>query len=200
MILRTMLQATLCAAGLAFAAPALAQPGGMSEEVWNEIGCVYNGITQLEDEPYFAIVNAHVTDAQNGPDYEMATAAVTPIVTACADKFGWTMDEIEPVITTGILGTVSDAIEGNYLENGMTEDQLDRIMDVLDEISDEDFEAMATGAWRDSEATQQNVKAQLKLKGVPDDPLMLSDGLYLLEAYLVGAMQLELWLSRDEPQ
>lgn len=198
MILKKMIQATLCAAGLSLAAPAMAQPGGMPEEVWEKLGCVYTGISALEDEPFFAIINAHLDEAESGVDYDLAMQAVMPIVSDCADKHDLDDVETEIVVTMGVLGAVSDAIEGNYLEGGMTEEQLDTLVDILDEVSDEDFEALASGEWRNSEAIQKSVKAALRSKGVPDNPMLLADGLYLLEAYLIGSAQVDLWMKHDE--
>ncbi len=199
MTIRRWAVSLLAAAGLAItsAASAQAQPGdgGMSTEAWDEFSCIYSELILLDDDAYFAVVDSYMLELTEGDLYEEAITAIMPAVEACADDYGWLAEHQEIAMTMGIAGTVADAIEGQLLEEGFTEAELDDIISLVDTISDDEVFAFISEDWRRDEDFKEGIAIQLAGKGVSDDEELVDTCMVLLETYLIGMYQAERWLD-----
>lgn len=188
----------LAAAGLAISSAASAhaqQDGVMSTEVWDEFSCIYTELLLLEDDAYFAVVDAYILELTEGDQYEEAISAIMPAVEGCSDDYGWAAEHQEIAMTMGIAGTVADAIEGYLLEEGFTEEELDEIISLVDTISDDEVFAFIGEDWRRDEDFKESIAMQLADMGVSGDDELVDNCMVLLETYLIGMFQAERWMD-----
>lgn len=190
--------AGLVAATLAAPAAAYAQPGGsgmMSTAEWDEFSCIYTELMVLEDDEFYDVVDAYILEATEGDLYERALAALLPAVESCTDTHEWSEDEQEIAMTMGIAGTVADAMEGELLAAGLSEEELDEVIALVDEMSDDDVYMFLAEDWRRDEEFLERMGDDLIARGAPEDDDGVSQAIVLLEAYLIGMFQAERWLD-----
>lgn len=198
MTIRRWVVSLLAAAGLAIASAATAhaqQDDGMSSETWDEFSCIYTELLLLEDDAYFAVVDAYMLELTEGDQYEEAISAIMPAVEGCSDDYGWLAEHQEIAMTMGIAGTVADAIEGYLLEEGFTEEELDEIISLVDTISDDEVFAFIGEDWRRDEDFKESIAMQLADMGVSGDDELVDNCMVLLETYLIGMFQAERWMD-----
>ncbi|MEZ6031230.1 MAG: hypothetical protein R3C46_15990 [Hyphomonadaceae bacterium] len=186
---------------IATTAQASAQTNGrdMGDAEGEEFACVYSALMDLDDDAYFNVVDAYITEVTEGDLYESAVSVIMPVVEDCADQHNWSSDQQEIAMTMGIAGTVADAIESYFLDEGFTDDDLDDIISLVDTMPDEDVYNFLAEDWRRNADFKQTVTAHLKGKGVEGDAELVERGMVLLESYLIGMYQGEKWLAlKDE--
>ena len=190
--------AGLVAVTLAAPATAYAQPGGsgaMSTAEWDEFSCIYTELMVLEDDEFYDVVDAYILEATEGDLYERALEALMPAVESCTDTHEWSADEQEIAMTMGIAGTVADALEGALLEAGVSEDDLDEMIALVDEMSDDDVYMFLAEDWRRDVEFLDRIGNDLIARGAPDDQDGVSQAIVLIETYLIGMFQAERWLD-----
>ncbi|OYX49342.1 MAG: hypothetical protein B7Y90_08035 [Alphaproteobacteria bacterium 32-64-14] len=190
--------AGLVAATLAAPATAYAQPGGtgaMDPDEWDEFSCIYTELMVLEDDEFYDVVDAYILEATEGDLYERALEALMPAVESCTDTHEWSADEQEIAMTMGIAGTVADALEGELLAAGLSEDELDDMIALVDEMSDDDVYMFLAEDWRRDEEFLERMGDDLVARGAPDDDDGISQAIVLIETYLIGMFQAERWLD-----
>jgi hypothetical protein len=190
----------LAAAGLAIMSAWGAhaqQPGngGMSDDEWTEFSCIYSELMLLEDDAYFAVVDSYVFELTEGDLYEDAVTAIMPAVEGCADDYGWLAEHQEIAMTMAIAGTVADAIEGWFIDEGYSDEEIDDIIGLVDVISDEEVFVFLTEDWRRDDEFVAGIELQLKTVGLDGDTGMVDMGMVLLETYLIGMFQAERWMD-----
>ena len=190
--------AGLVAATLAAPSAAYAQPGGsgvMSTAEWDEFSCIYTELMVLEDDEFYDVVDAYILEATEGDLYERALEALMPAVESCTDTHEWSADEQEIAMTMGIAGTVADALEGELLAAGLSEGDLDKMIALVDEMSDDDVYMFLAEDWRRDVEFLDRIGNDLIARGAPDDQDGVSQAIVLIETYLIGMFQAERWLD-----
>ena len=198
MILKRWAAALLAAAGLAIisAAPSHAQGAVTPDDAeWAELSCIYTALMEVDDDAYYTVVDAYITEATTGDLFEAAASVITDAATACADQYGWTDAQMDAALTMGVAGTVADAIESWFLDEGYSDEEIDAIIGLVELISDEDVLTFLSDDWRRDEAFLASIETQLQGAGLDDDSGMMDMGLLLLETYLIGMYQSERWVT-----
>jgi len=184
---------TLGAPSAAFAQPT--GTGGLEKAEWDELSCIYTELMVLEDEEFYDVVDAYILESTEGDLYESALAAITPAVDFCTEEHEWSEAEQEIAMTMGIAGTVADALEGDLLASGVSEEDLDEMLALVDEMSDDDLVMFLAEDWRRDEEFMDRMAIELLARGAPDDDDGLAQAIVLLEAYLIGMFQAERWMD-----
>lgn len=197
-------------AGAVVASASLAMPGAahaqqdqplatgaslMDEAEWEEFSCIYSELMVLEDDEYFDVVDAYILESTEGELYERALDALMPAVEFCSEEHVWSADEQEIAMTMGIAGTVADALEGELLASGLSEEELDEVIALVDEMSDDDLYMFIAEDWRRDEDFMDRMAIELIARGAPDDEDGIAQAIVLIEAYLIGMFQAERWLD-----
>lgn len=204
MNLRRWAVSLLAAAGLAvtLAAGASAQETDdtnlMQGDEWGEFSCVYSSIMETDDDEYFAVVNAYMSQLTEGQAYEEALDVIMYAVEACSVEHGWTPDEVEIAMTMGVAGTVADAIEGFLLDEGFSEGDIDEIIALVDIMSDDEVYAFAASDWRKDEDFKAGIAGYLADIGIDDVSDYAADCMVLIETYVIGMFQAEIWMDLQD--
>lgn len=188
----------LSAAGLAAASATSVHaqpPPGPGDPEWDELSCVYTALMAVDDDAYYSVVDAYITEAITGDLFEAAASVITDATAACADQYGWTDAQMDAALTMGVAGTVADAIESWFLDEGYSDEEIDEIIGLVDLISDEDLLTFLSDDWRRDEAFLVSMETQLEDAGLYADSGMTELGMLLIETYLIGLYQSEKWVT-----
>jgi hypothetical protein len=185
----------LAALGL-LAAPSFAQvPAAGGDPDFSEMMCIYEELMILEDDEYYDVVDAHIQDVTEGDLFDSAYESIAPAIDSCTRQYKWDAERQEIALVVGVLGTVGDAIESELLDNGFTDAKLDELVNILDRLSVEDMLTIAGGTWRTDEPLKARIKGHLTALGYPQDQGLLNRGLFLVEAYVSGMVQMDAWFE-----
>lgn len=198
MTLKRWAATLLAAAGFAIisAAPTHAQtPAAPQDPEWEELSCVYTALMAVDDDAYYAVVDAYLTEATEGELFDTAYSIIDTATVACVTEHDWTLDQQDVAISMAVAGTVADAIEGWFLDEGYSDEEIDDIIGLVDVISDEDVLVFLTEDWRRDDAFIAGIETQLKDAGLDGDTGLMDMGLILLETYLIGMYQSEQWMA-----
>jgi hypothetical protein len=197
MTLRHWAASLLAAAGFAMttAAPSHAQAPSPDDPAWAELTCIYTALMDADDDAYFAVVDAYITEATEGDLFEQAATIIETATVACTEKHDWNADQEEVAITMGVVGTVADAVEGWFIDEGYSDEEIDAIIGLVETISDEEVATFLAEDWRRDEEFLASIEAQLKEVGLDGDTGLMDMGLILLETYLIGMFQAENWVE-----
>lgn len=197
MTLRHWAASLLAAAGFAMitVAPSHAQALSPDDPAWAELTCVYTALMDADDDAYFAVVDAYITEATEGDLFEQAATIIESATADCSSQHSWNADQEEVAITMGVAGTVADAVEGWFIDEGYSDEEIDAIIALVETISDEDVVSFLAEDWRRDEEFLAGIEAQLKEVGLDGDTGLMDMGLILLETYLIGMFQSENWVE-----
>lgn len=198
MTIKHLAATLLAAAGLAIVsvAPSHAQvTTAPADPAWEELSCIYTALMAVDDDAYYAVVDAYITEATTGDLFEQAASVIETATLTCAEDHGWNDAQMDAAITMGVAGAVADAIEGWLLEEGYSEQEIDEIIGLVDVMSEDDVFGFLAEDWRDDEAFIAGIEAQLKEAGLDGDTGLMDMGLILLETYLIGMYQSEKWVE-----
>jgi hypothetical protein len=191
----------LAAAGFAMitAAPSQAQDLLTPDDPeWAELTCVYTALMDADDDAYFSVVDAYITEATDGDLFEAAATAIEGATVTCSTQHSWNADQEEIAMTMGVVGTVADAMEGWFIDEGYSDEEIDAIIALVETISDDDVVKFLSEDWRRDEVFLANMEAQLEEVGLDSDSGLMDMGLILLETYLIGMYQSEMWVEVSE--
>lgn len=197
MTLRHWAASLLAAAGFAVitAAPSHAQGLSPDDPAWNELTCVYTALLEAEDDAYYSLVDAYITGATEGDLFEAAATVIDSAAAGCSSQHSWSTDQEGIAITMGVVGTVADAVEGWFLDEGFSDEEISAIIALVDTISDDDVITFLAEDWRNDQEFLGGMEAQLETVGLDSDSGMMDMGLILLETYLIGMYQSEMWVN-----
>lgn len=201
MTLKRWAATLLAAAGFAIisAAPTYAQPPvAPADREWDELACVYTALMQVDEDAYYAVVDAYLEEAIEGELFEAAASVIDTANAACVTKHGWTLDQQDIAISMAVAGTVADAIEGWFLDEGYSDEEIDDIIGLVDVMADEDVLVFLTDDWRSDLDFLAEIETQLAGVGLEGDTGLMDMGLVLLETYLIGMYQSELWMTLSD--
>ncbi len=163
----------------ALAAPAMAQITKEQQRMM-EMSCVYNGVSKLDDDTFFAIGDMVIYDQSEGEEFEQLTKIVTDVADACATVHGWDETRIGYATEMGLQGVVSDTLATDLIDTGLTEEQLRKVDGLLDTMSDADFDRLYFGTWRDDPAERAELDKLWIANGIPQSDVIRE----LLPAYV----------------
>lgn len=188
----------LAAAGFAIisAASTHAQtPTAPQDPEWEELSCVYTALMAVDDDAYYSVVDAYLEEASDGELFEAAASVIDTATATCVTKHGWTLDQQDVAISMGVAGTVADAIEGWFLDEGFSDEEIDEIISLVDSLSEDDVYMFLAEDWRRDAEFLAGIEEQLEGVGLDSDGGLMDMGLVLLETYLIGMFQSEQWMA-----
>lgn len=138
--------------------------------------CVYEKLVASLD--YEFVAEAYLAD---DPDDEDMIAALKEAADACASQHGMNEEQKSTASEVGIYGATADYLAEELLMVGVTEDVVDSLYGLVDELSDADLDVMFAEDWRKNAAVSGRVKAAVLSKGVPDDSVSVDNAMRIVE-------------------
>ena len=142
--------------------------------------CVYMKLTESSD--YAVVAEALLA----GLDQDKAQALVKTAGDACLKKFDMSQNQASLASEVGIFGSAADYLMENLIDGGVTDEALDGLYVVIDEMSDEDLDLIFDGSWRDDPAMKARLRTAVIAKGIPDDDGLVQDASLLIEVSALG--------------
>jgi len=177
------------------AAPASAQnalDGIMDAEQETEIYCVYDILSQTGD--IYEIADVFVDPDASEAEIEAADGILSEAVGECMAAYDWTEAAQEFAAVIGIHGSVIDVTTADLALDGMTEESIQGIFDVLDLLEDKDMETFKSPAWLADTRFQKRINRSLVSAGVPNKEEFLSSSMLVLESSILAADAIVDWL------
>lgn len=142
--------------------------------------CVYRKLTDTMD--YVVVAEGLLA----GLDQDKAQAAVKAAGEACIKEYGMSQNEAAIASDIGIFGAAADYLIEGLTDEGVSDDVIDGVYAVIDEMSDEDLDLIFDGSWRDDPAMKARLRAAVIAKGIPDDDGLVQDASLLVEVSALG--------------
>ena len=177
------------------AAPASAQDaldGIMNAEQQAEIYCVYDILSQTGD--IYEIADVFVDPDATESDIEAADGILNEAIGECMDAYDWTEAAQEYAAVIGIHGSVIDVTTADLALDGMSEDSIQGIFDVLDLLEDKDMETFKSPTWLADSRFQKRINRSLVSAGVPNKEAFLASSMLVLESSILTADAIVDWL------
>lgn len=177
------------------AAPASAQnalDGIMNAEQEAEIYCVYDILSQTGD--IYEIADVFVDPDATESDIEAADDILNEAIGECMDAYDWTEAAQEYAAVIGIHGSVIDVTTADLALDGMSEDSIQGIFDVLDLLEDKDMEMFKSPSWLADSRFQKRINRSLVSAGVPNKQEFLASSMLVLESSILTADAIVDWL------
>lgn len=198
-----MIRSWMCAfAALAASAgplgqPAQAQPPADTQtSAEDEVFCVYDALLGLTRKDLLNITSAFVTEATEGELFDAVEPLLSGAAQTCIDQYAWNMDQADAALTIGLASVVSSILEEWFLEEeGLPQETVDTVVDLLSTLPEDAFVTFLTTDWRRNQDFVGQMEERLQAAGLEDDPELMIRGMTLLEAYLLGMSRFEEWPS-----
>lgn len=188
--------AALCVLAAVAAPQAARAQGGLTEEQFAEINCVYSGISKLEDDAFYDVVDSTIQQVTEGELFERSSEHVLTITKSCADKYEWDDTEVAMGISVGVYGAIVDATTGNLDEDGVLDAALAAVDAAGEAMSDDDLGAVYDGKLFKDAALRGRVVTLLKANGMPEvKAATMQDTLTYLEAMTIGLVYTQDWID-----
>lgn len=183
--MRNWMVAGFAAAGLfGLGGAASAQQAAAPQDTGGEY-CIYEKVTEGAD--YEWVAEAYL--AGDSQDQDML-AVLDKAGDACAIEFGMTPEQISIATEIAIYGSTADYLSDELSFAGVSDDVIDSVFNVMEEMSDEDLDMIYDkDNWRDDAAMTGRLRTALVAKGVPnkDDLMMMAFEMIELSAFAVDA-------------
>jgi S1-C subfamily serine protease len=183
--------AMACVAG-----PAFAQDDEFDAEMAgfeSELYCVSDVLSQSGD--FYTIAGAWVDPDATEAAVDAADVVLSEAVDSCASAYEWDEKAQEYGALVGIHGSVVETLTGEMISQGLTEEQVSAVFDVLDAMSDEDIELFKHAAWAaDPKFTKRTYRALVR-SGVPNEDIALENAMHVLESSVLTAGTIVDWLD-----
>lgn len=194
MWIAAMLKAGAVAGLMLAAAPAFAQDAEEQARI-AEMSCVYSGVTELSDDDFFAIGDMVIENLSEGPEFERLTEMVTDATDACASTHKWDEKRIGYALEVGMQGVVSDTLATDLIDFGLTEEQLRKVDGLLDTMSDENFNRLYYGTWRQDASARAELEKMWLAIGIPQEAAILERLPVYMEASIVALDIIDQWME-----
>jgi hypothetical protein len=152
-------------------------PGGPDGEEY----CVYLKLTDTAD--YVVVAEGLLA----GLEQDKAQAAVKAAGDACIKEYGMSQSEAAIAADVGIFGAAADYLIEGLMDEGVSDDVIDGVYAVIDEMSDDDLDLIFDGSWRDDAAMKARLRKAVVAKGIPDEDRLVQDASFLIEVSALGA-------------
>jgi len=181
------------AAGLV-SGPAQAQETPQDARM-TEMGCVYFGVVELADDDFFAIGDMMLKNQSEGEGLERLASMVADVADVCALQYAWDDTQAGYAVELGLQGVLSDTLAADMITLGMTEEQLRKIETLIDTMSEENFDRLYFGTWREIAADRAELDKLWVENGAPSIPGILERVPVYLEASLVTLDLIDRWAA-----
>jgi hypothetical protein len=177
------------------AAPALAQEGlsGLvSAEQEAEIYCVYDILSQSGDT--YAIADVFVDPDATDEDIEAADEILSYAIDECLDAYDWTETMRGYAAVIGIHGSVIDVVTADLLAEGVEQEHIQAIFDVLDLLDEDDMEVFRSPEWLSNTRFKKRMNRSLVAAGIPNEPAVLDNSLLVMESAILSVEAIVDWM------
>lgn len=187
------------AAAALMALPASAQDNGTqgaADEKDAELYCVYDVLSQSGD--LYDIANAFVDPDATDADIEAADELLGGAVEECRDVYAWDDATVELAAAVGIHGSVVDVLTAGMTLDGVSEEGIEAIFTVLEQLDDSQVDAFSDPAWLVDAKFNKRMNRTLIAAGVPDKEELLHDSMLVMESSVLAAQAIIKWVDATE--
>lgn len=178
--------AALLAAGAFASAPAFAQQQP-DPAVLDKIYCVYDSLIDTGD--YEVVAEAFLYDDTSQADVDTAQKLVDNLATKCAETHKLGAKKKSIIADIGIYGASADYLaEDLMLIDDASEETVQGIFALSDEMSDEEVMKLFDGSWRSDATFAGELKAALLAEGLPDNEETLEAAYHMLHLTAAAAV------------
>jgi hypothetical protein len=156
----------------------------------DEMYCVYEAISK--DDPYL-IADSYLDPTLSDEEIKKADATLKKHVAACAAKYSWSADRRDLASDIGVHDAIIDVVAEDLVDEGVKEEQLEKILASLDKLASADVDAFYDNKWYDDAAFKTRIGAGLVATGFPNDEYLLEGALVMMESSVITAMSMARW-------
>lgn len=189
-----------CAAFAMTATPAQAQEGlsGLvTPEHEAEIYCVYDLLSQSGDT--YAIADVFIDPDATEDDIEGADEILSYAIEECMAAYDWTETVREYAAVIGIHGSVIDVVTADLLAEGVEQEHIQAIFDVLDLLDEKDMDVFRSPEWLSNTRFKKRMNRSLVAAGIPNEPLVLDNSLLVMESAILSVEAIVDWMLEAPP-
>lgn len=198
------LLSTALVASLAGAVPAVAQDGTKDQDLAAamaamepEFYCVFDVLSQTD--AFYDIADVWVAPNPTQTEIAAADAVLDSAVKECADNYKWTMDVRELGATIGVHGSVVEVVTDDMALEGVKEEQLQGIFDLLGDLDEGDANAFTDASWVDDHGFRKKMYRALVRFGLPNEDKALESSMLVLESSVLTAQAIAKWMEAKGP-
>ena len=176
-------------------AAALAQEGlsGLvSPEQEAEIYCVYDILSQSGDT--YAIADVFIDPDATESDIEAADEVLSGAIDECLNAYEWSETMREYAAVIGIHGSVIDVVTADLLAEGVEQEHIQAIFDVLDLLEEDDMEVFRSPEWLSNTRFKKRMNRSLVAAGIPNEPAVLDNSLLVMESAILSVEAIVDWM------
>jgi len=181
------------AAGLAWLAPAAHAQDQQQDDRDPGLWCVYESLGVSFD--YEVVAEAYLFDGDQTGD---PGGALTEAGKTCATRHGLSESQQFLVQEYGRFGSVIDYLSEELVFGGATDDELTAVFNVVQTLSDEDYDDLFEDNWQATDAGTR-VRAELVKASFPDDADSIATALMIVET-IARAAEVELVYMLDKAE
>jgi S1-C subfamily serine protease len=177
------------------ATPAFAQEGlsGLvSPEQEAEIYCVYDLLSQSGDT--YAIADVFIDPDATEGDIDAADEILSYAIEECMAAYEWTETMREYAAVIGIHGSVIDVVTADLLAEGVEQEHIQAIFEVLDLLDEKDMEVFRSPDWLSNTRFQKRMSRSLVAAGIPNEQAVLDNSLLVMESAILSVEAIVDWM------
>lgn len=179
---RLILALGVLAVGVSGAGPASAKD--MTPEQKEEMSCVHRALVMRRKTTVVAqsFLNATTADGVRG----QADNAINGAADGCARAYGWDEAVRGLALTIGMMGATTDHLGGELKKEGVTDEVLAKVSELVPGLSKRDSELLSDGAWDTDRSFMARIKSKLVQAGVPDSESLIHTAVMILECAVIA--------------
>ena len=162
--MRSFLISGFLASGMAILGGVASAQDSTTQQPLGEEYCVYEKLTSTLD--YEIIAEAYLFGDDDDADM---LATLKKAADACAAEHGMSEDQKSAASEVGIYGATADYLAEELMMVGVSQDAVDGLFGVIEEMSDQDLDVLFEEDWRKNEAMSGRLKAAVIAHGIPGD-------------------------------
>jgi hypothetical protein len=139
------------------------------------------------------IADSYLDPTLSDEEIKKADATLKKHVAACAAKYSWSADRRDLASDIGVHDTIIDVMAEDLVDEGVKEEQLEKILASLDKLASADVDAFYDNKWYDDAAFKTRIGAGLVATGFPNDEYLLEGALIMMESSVITAMSMARW-------
>lgn len=171
------------------------EPDGLNGERDAELYCVYDMLSQSGQVVQLAeAMSRSATEAQMTAADEVLDAAISD----CLDVYKWDEKTVEYAAAVGMHGSVVDALTSEMMTEGVPEETVAVIFDVLDGLADEDIDMFNDPSWVTDAKFKKRINRTLIAAGMPEEDVVLDNSMTVMESSLLAAQALVDWMAAEK--
>jgi hypothetical protein len=140
--------------------------------------CVYTAV----GGDYDLVAESYLYDDLSAADAATAKDVLGKAANTCAQTHGLTESQKEAITDIGIYGSAADYLAEELMFEGVSDEAIDGVYDVLGDLSDDDLDTIIIDAdWHDDAALIGRMKTALLAVGIPDDDYVMETAMQIIE-------------------